>query len=246
MANWQQATVLSNHFWTDNLFSLKVELPPQNFIAGQFVKLGLDINDKRIQRAYSLVNPPNTSYAEFYLTNVADGLLSPKLAALQPGDSVQVSSPATGFFTLEEVPDGECLWLLSTGTGIGPFLSILGTDAPWQRFKHIVLVHAARFSADLSYQALIESMQQQHPAQLRYIPVVSREAYEQGLNGRIPQLIQQNELQKAANHTIDKHSQVMMCGNPDMIKECKTLLESMGLTKNLRRQPGQITVEQYW
>ncbi|MDN4502198.1 ferredoxin--NADP reductase [Alteromonadaceae bacterium BrNp21-10] len=246
MANWHSAEVISKQQWADNLFSLKVSYPHNKFTAGQFIKLGLTIDDKRIQRAYSLVNPPGTDYAEIYLTLVADGLLSPSLAALQSGDYVDVSYPASGFFTLDEVPDGETLWLLSTGTGIGPFLSMLATPEPWQRFKHIVLVHGVRWSQDLTYGPLISQWQQQYPQQFHYQPVVSRDSGNHYLTGRIPQLIQQQRLQQASQRSLDDTCQVMICGNPDMIKETKTLLESMGLAKNLRRKPGQITVEQYW
>ncbi|WP_438865623.1 ferredoxin--NADP reductase [Neptunicella sp.] len=246
MANWHVGEVITNHRWTKTLFSIKVRCPAENFIAGQFVRLALQIGDDRVQRAYSLVNPPGTDYAEFYVTHVADGLLSPALAALKPGDNVEVSYPASGFFTLDEVPQGDNLWLLATGTGVGPYLSMLATDVPWQRFKHIILVHAARWSNELSYAELIQQWQQQYPDQFSYIPVVSRENVPNTLNGRIPELISNKQLQQASGQTLDDNSQVMICGNPDMIKDTKTLLESMGLQKNLRRKPGNVTVEQYW
>ena len=246
MANWHRATVQQNHAWSDNLFSLKVDYPHGDFIAGQFVRLALEINGERVQRAYSLVNPPGVDYAEIYFTSVADGKLSPALATLQAGDSVDISYPASGFFTLEEVPQGEALWLISTGTGIGPFLSMLGTDAPWQRFNRIVLVHGVRWQRDLAYQSLIQQLQQQHPGQLDYVPVVSRESVQGTLQGHLTQHLQNGAIQAQTGVPINPHSQVMLCGNPQMISECKTWLLEQGLEKNLRRKPGQITTEQYW
>ncbi|WP_416306562.1 ferredoxin--NADP reductase [Neptunicella sp. SCSIO 80796] len=246
MANWHIAEVISNHFWTDKLFSLKVRCPAEKFTAGQFVRLALQVGDKRVQRAYSLVNPPGSDYAEFYLTYVDDGLLSPALAALTSGDQIEVSYPASGFFTLDEVPDGDNLWLLATGTGVGPYLSMLATQEPWQRFKHIILVHAARWANELSYTQLIGQWQQQYAGQFSYVPVVSRESVPDALYGRIPALITDQQLQQQSEQKLDSHSQVMICGNPDMIKDTKALLETLGLEKNLRRKPGNVTVEQYW
>ncbi|KAA5754892.1 ferredoxin--NADP(+) reductase, partial [Klebsiella pneumoniae] len=111
--------------WTDALFSLTVHAPINPFTAGQFTKLGLEIDGERVQRAYSYVNAPDNPNLECYLVTVPQGKLSPRLAALKPGDEVQVVSDASGFFVLDEVPDCETLWMLATGTAIGPYLSIL-------------------------------------------------------------------------------------------------------------------------
>lgn len=246
MAQWLTGKVVENYRWNDTLFSLRVVTEHFPFTAGQFVRLGLQGEEQRIQRAYSLVNGPHESVLDFLVTRVEDGLLSPSLDKLQPGDEVEVSQPPSGFFVLDEIPDGDTLWLLSTGTGIGPYLSILSTDAPWRRFNKIVLVHAVRHAEDLAYQAKIEAWQQQHPEQLVYQPVVSREQVPGILKGRIPQLIEMGELQQSVGQAFDDKSQVMLCGNPDMIRDCKALLDSMGLKKNLRRKPGQVTAEQYW
>jgi ferredoxin--NADP+ reductase len=177
---------------------------------------------------------------------VADGLLSPLLQQLKPGDTVQVSQPASGFFVLDEVPDGKNLWLISTGTGIGPYLSMLGTDTPWQRFSSIVLLHSVRFAAELVYQPRIQQLQQRYGKQLHYQSVVTRAQHTGALQQRIPDLISSGQLQTSCGQTLDTQSQVLLCGNPQMITETKAVLEGIGLKKNLRRDPGQITVEQYW
>lgn len=246
MAQWLSGTVTNNHHWHANLFSLKVQTPAFNFTAGQFVRLALSTADGRLQRAYSLVNSPGSSEQEFLVSTVAEGKLSPLLQQLKMGDSIEISQPASGFFVLDEVPDGDNLWLISSGTGIGPYLSMLGTHQLWQRFAHIILVHSVRTVADLAYRELIAHCQQQYPGQLHYQPIVTREAHSTALDKRIPELILSGELQRACQQSLTNRSQVMLCGNPEMIKDTKTTLEGLGLKKNLRREPGNITVEQYW
>lgn len=246
MAQWLNGTVTANHHWHANLFSLKVHTPAFEFTAGQFVRLGINTPDGRVQRAYSLVNSPGSAELEFLVSTVADGKLSPLLQQLKMGDSVEISQPASGFFVLDEVPAGDNLWLMASGTGIGPYLSMLGSHPLWQRFKHIILVHSVRTVADLAYRELILQHQHQYPGQLHYQPIVTREAHSGALNKRLPQLIQSGELQSACQQSLTNRSQVMLCGNPQMISDTKAVLEGLGLSKNLRRSPGNITVEQYW
>lgn len=116
MADWVTGKVTKVQFWTDALFSLTLHAPVHPFTAGQFAKLGLDIDGERVQRAYSYVNAPDNPDLEFYLVTVPDGKLSPRLAALKPGDEVQIVSDAAGFFVLDEIPDCDTLWMLATGT----------------------------------------------------------------------------------------------------------------------------------
>src|SRR5688500_11052318 len=139
MTRWLQGTVTENRRWTDSLYSLKVEAPIEPFEAGQFIRLALDIDGERIGRPYSLVNAPHEPALEVYSIVVPEGPLSPRLFGLQPGATVWVAPKASGFFTMAEVPASENLWMLATGTALGPFLSILKTDEPWKRYKSIVL-----------------------------------------------------------------------------------------------------------
>src|SRR5205809_1512618 len=152
---WLEAKVLENRHWTDALFSLRVEGPGLQFEAGQFVRLALDIDGERIARPFSFVNPPADPVHEFYGIVVPGGPLSPTLARLQPSDTLYLAPNPAGFLVLSEVPDAETLWLISTGTGIAPFLSILRTEAPWRRFRNVVLVHAVRNAKELVYRDLI-------------------------------------------------------------------------------------------
>jgi ferredoxin/flavodoxin---NADP+ reductase len=247
MSNWVDATVTKVTWWTESLFSLTVNADVEPFKAGQFTKLSIMDGDKRIARAYSYVNAPDDPNLEFYLINVKDGLLSAHLAKLQPGDTVLIERRATGFFTLDEIPASEQLWMLSTGTALGPFLSMLQQPAVWQQYQHINLVHGVRFNSDLSYQPLINSLLSAHSQQLNYIPVVSREPAQQGLNGRITDAIANQQLFAHAGLTATPdNAQFMICGNPQMVKDTTELLLTQNYKRNRRREPGHITVEQYW
>lgn len=246
-SNWVDAKVIENIHWTDTLYSLKVEGDIGDYEAGQFGRLGLMIDDEIIGRPYSFVSSPDEDFYEFYSIDVAEGQLSPRLAQLKAGDHIYLGKKANGFLVLSEIPEADDLWMLSTGTGIGPFLSILKTQRPWERFKKCVLVHAVRTASELTYQPLIESFKQQHPDQFEYVPFVSREKSDYALPGRIPAAIKNGKLEKRAGVNIeDGKSQIMLCGNPDMVKDAREMLEKRGLTKNLRRTPGSISTENYW
>ncbi|MBT2150428.1 ferredoxin--NADP reductase [Pseudoalteromonas tetraodonis] len=247
MSNWIDATVKSVKWWNESLFSLTVNADVEPFKAGQFTKLSIMDGEKRIARAYSYVNAPDDPNLEFYLINVVNGQLSSHLAQLTPGDTVLMERRASGFFTLDEVPASEQLWMLSTGTAIGPFLSILQQSEVWQKYKHINLVHGVRQNSDLSYQELINKLIKSHPSQLNYIPVVSREMPLQGLAGRITTVIENNALYEHVGlYATPNNAQFMLCGNPQMVKDTTELLLAQNYKRNRRKEPGHITVEQYW
>jgi ferredoxin--NADP+ reductase len=241
MAKWLEARVLENKHWTDALFSLRVEAPRLPFEAGQFVRIALE---ETLARPFSFVNPPEDPVHEFYGIVVPEGPLSPRLAQLRAGNRLLVASNPAGFLVLSEVPDAETLWLVSTGTGIAPFLSILRTETPWRRFRNVVLVHAVRHARELVYGELIRKLSQQHA--LRYVSFVSREAAPGSLAGRIPAALRDGRMEKAAGLAVDGNSHVMLCGNPAMLKDTQAVLVERGLRKHRRRNPGHITVESFW
>ena len=152
---WLTGTVVENRHWTETLFSLRLEGAPLEFQAGQFVRIALDIDGERVARAFSFVNAPQDPVLEFYGVIVPQGPLSPRLARLSSGDALHVAGNPAGFLVLSEVPDAETLWLISTGTGLAPFLSILRTETPWRRFRKVVLVHAVRYAYELTYREVI-------------------------------------------------------------------------------------------
>jgi ferredoxin--NADP+ reductase len=152
-----------------------------------------------------------------------------------------VAPNPAGFLVLSEVPDTETLWLISTGTGLAPYLSILRTDTPWRRFRNVVVVHAARYARELTYREVIAAT----PA--RYVSLVSREAAPGSLAGRIPAAIADGRLEAAAGLKLaPESSHVMLCGNPQMLKDVQAVLTARGMKKHRRRTPGHITVESFW
>ncbi|EKT54109.1 ferredoxin--NADP(+) reductase [Providencia burhodogranariea] len=248
MANWVTGTVIEATFWTESLFSLVIKAPIKPFSAGQYAKLALEIEGERVQRAYSYVNAPSDDHLEFYFVVVPNGKLSPKLAQLGPGDTLQITDEAAGFFVLDEIPECQHLWMLSTGTAIGPFLSILQEGKDLERFEKIILLHAVRYQRDLSYLPLMEELAKRYPEKLRLITVVSREQCEGSLYGRVPALIESQALEQAAGISLDAvTSHVMLCGNPEMVKDTRDMLKNTrDMNKHLRRKPGHISSEQYW
>jgi ferredoxin--NADP+ reductase len=238
---WLSGRVIENRHWTDTLFSLRVADAALSFEAGQFVRIALDINGARVARAFSFVNPPDDPVLEAYGVIVPEGPLSPRLAKLNAGDALYVAPNPAGFLVLSEVPDAETLWLIATGTGLAPFLSILRTAAPWRRFRNLVLVHAVRYANELTYREVISAT----PA--RYVTFVSQEPAPGSLTGRIPAAIADGRLEAAAGLPLTPQtSHVMLCGNPQMLRDATAALIARGMRKHRRRAPGHITVESFW
>ena len=246
MAKWLEGRVVENRHWTQSLYSLRVTGPALDFRAGQFVRIALDVAGERIARPFSFVNPPGDPLLEFYGVVVPEGPLSPSLALLRPGDALYYADNPSGFLVLAEVPHAEALWLIATGTGIAPFLSILRTEAPWQTYRRVILVHAARHANELVYREVIDAARRQRGEQFRYVTFVSREEPPGSLAGRIPAAIRDGRLEAAAEAFAAERSQFMLCGNPDMVKDVTAALIERGLRKHRRRAPGQITVETFW
>lgn len=248
MAQWLDAKVASRTDWNDHLFSLRFSCANfPKYKAGQFTKIGIEQDGKILSRPYSLVSGPDDNELEVIAVPVEDGLLSPKLHLLQVGDNVKIMSPASGFLVLDEVPKSRDLWLMATGTGVGPFLSILASEQVWQIYENIILVYGARYEHDLAYTKLIETWSNQYPAKFHYVPIVSRETKADRLRGHIPALLKTSCIQQQVGLDIHQaHSQVMLCGNPAMIEDAIQTLIELGLSKHLRRSPGQISLERYW
>lgn len=246
-SKWLEAKVIENRRWTETLFSLRAEGAPLSFEAGQFVRIALDIDGERVARPFSMVNAPADPVLEFYGVVLPEGPLSPRLARLAAGDALYVAPNPAGFLVLSELPDSETLWLVSTGTGIAPFISILRTETPWRRFRNVVLVHAVRHARELVYGADIAVHRTDRGSRFRYVSMVSREAAPAALAGRIPAAVRDGRLEAAAGLKLaPDDAQVMLCGNPDMLKDTTAVLVERGMRKHRRRAPGHITVESFW
>jgi len=247
MMDWIEGSIVGKKSWTPRLFSLQFEAAVLPFKAGQFLRLGLDVAGTRVGRPYSLVNAPQQAPLEIYFHVVPDGLLSPRLAGLGVGDTLWVYRQPHGFLTLDEVPESPDLWLLATGTGVGPFLSLLQTPEIWARFEHIVLVQAVRMADELSYAEVIAQALSQHPQQFHFVPFVSREQIAGTIQGRIPAAIQDGKLEARAGVSLSTaRSHVMLCGNSAMINDTIAVLAGRGLRRHRRQLPGHISTEKYF
>ena len=214
---WLEGEVVENRHWTDTLFSVKVKAPALKFEAGQFVRIALDVEGQRVARPFSFVNAPQDPVLEFYGVVVPEGPLSPRLERLAAGERLYVAPNPAGFLVLSEVPPGaQSLWLMATGTGIAPFLSMLRTEALWARFREVILVHAVRHARELVYQELIREIRGARPA-LRTVTFVSREPHPASLAGRLPAAIADGRLERAARASLCDSSHVKRSGSAAML-----------------------------
>ncbi len=246
MTKWVTATLAGRHDWDTGLATLRLDAEPFDFSPGQFVNLALTLNGERIKRAYSLASAPGAA-PEFYLAEVDGGSLSPHLLSLKPGQHLELDSNAQGFFTLDWLPSTVSeLWLLATGTGLGPFVSLWRSGALFPKFQRVVVVHGVRTGFQLGYREELERLREVHP--LSYVPLLTRAEPEAGmLGGRIPAAINDGGLEQAAGLRFDpERSHVMLCGNPDMIRDAQEALAKKGLRKHRQRSPGHVTTEKYW
>ncbi len=253
MPTWCDATITKKKIWTDGLFTITIKADGVNpFKPGQFLQLGVypegkqGVEDAIINRPYSVASPHGDEL-EFFIVLVPEGELTPKLWALEVGDPLLVNDRGAGRFSLDHTPDAEHLWLFATGTGLAPYIAMLRTDAPWQRFKKIVVVHGVRHEADLAYTEELSEHRTTHPGQFELIQSLTREQSEVAMRGRIPALLASGQLEKAADCKLTKDSSsVMLCGNPAMLDSMEELLNSRGMVKHRSKAPGQIVLERYW
>ncbi|GIZ51580.1 ferredoxin--NADP reductase [Noviherbaspirillum aridicola] len=243
-------TVTGLKWWNDRLLSFTTTRAPEySFAAGQYARLGLRDETGIIWRAYSMVSAPAENSLEFYGVIVPGGLFTSRLKRIQPGAEVLVERQPYGFMTVDRFEDGEDLWLLSTGTGVGPYISILREGTAWRRFRNLVLVHGVRQADEFVYHDELERMRQAPPgpARLQVVRAVTRDQAPGALQGRITTLLADGELERATGLTVDaSRSRLMMCGNPEMIEDMRGILHGRGLRPQRRLAPGQFVTENYW
>lgn len=236
MSTLSSQRVLSVHHWNDNLFSFRTTRDASlRFINGQFVMLGLEQEGRPLTRAYSIASANHDDFLEFFSIKVADGPLTSKLQNLSVGDSVVVSRKPTGTLVLRDLKPGQHLYLLATGTGLAPFLSLIQDPESYERFDKIILVHGVRAVSELAYRDFITKELPKHEYfadlikdKLIYYPTVTREPFQN--QGRITHLIENGKLfadigLPAFDPTRDR---VMVCGSPAMIKDSCALLNARG------------------
>ncbi|URJ25066.1 FAD-binding oxidoreductase [Candidatus Blochmannia ocreatus (nom. nud.)] len=251
MSEWVTGQVVNITYWTDQLFSLIVKAPVNKFIAGQFTRIGIKINNRIIQRAYSYINAPNDTYLEFYIATISSGKFTPMLHNLRPHDFIMLTKESYGHFILDEIPNCTNLWMLASGTGIGPYLSILTDNCrnnKLDRFSNIILIHAVRFARNLNYLTRMHKLQCFYRGKLHVYTIISREDSVHSLFGRIPFLIKNDILEAKVGFKLDnRSSHVMLCGNPYMIRDTKKILQiKYKMQDHYKNKPGHITQERYW
>ncbi|MEG2883968.1 MAG: ferredoxin--NADP reductase [Acinetobacter sp.] len=243
--------VLSVHRWAHNLFSFTLTRPAHfKFSAGQFARIGLMVDGELVARAYSVISSPFDETLEFFSIVVPDGAFTSNLQHLKVGDELYLDKVSYGYLTLAryQLPVPQDLWLLATGTGLAPFLSMLQDFETWKKYQHINLVYSVRTASELAYVERIQEIAalfgEGHTG-FKFVPIITRDS-NATLHDRLPILIANGELEKTIGLSLNPDSShVMLCGNPQMVEDTKEALKQRGLTMN-RRGEGNIAVENYW
>jgi ferredoxin/flavodoxin---NADP+ reductase len=251
---WREERVTLRWNWTPQLLSFRTSRDPGfHFVPGRYARLGLpEPGSETVWRPFSMVSAASDLFLEFLVVLIDGGEFSRRVAALKVGDAVLMEKPSFGFLTLNELAPGDTLWMFASGSGLGPFMSILRDHAPWRNFKHLVLVHSVRHADDLVYRDDIEAIRDAHGpngigADLRYFPVVTRGQLPGAMSARIPQLLDEGVLEAAAGIPLESAgSRAMVCGNPELALEMRRLLKARGFATSRRGVPGQMAFEKYW
>lgn len=251
MSAFHEEKVLEVHHWTDRLFTFKTSRDPTlRFSNGHFTMIGLKVNGKPLLRAYSIVSANYEDHLEFLSIKVPDGPLTSRLQHIQVGDSIVVGRKPTGTLLIDYLLPGKRLFLLSTGTGLAPFMSIVRDPDTYNKFEQIILVHGVRQKDELAYHDMLVEHLPRHEflgemvsGQLRYYPTVTREQYRN--MGRVTDLIQSGKLFDDMDiAALDpKEDRVMICGSPAMLKDLKHILEERGFNEGNTSRPGDFVIE---
>ena len=246
-------TVLAVRHWTPDLLSFRTSRAAGFcFTPGHYARLGLGADDQAlVWRPFSVVSALREQHLEFVATLVPGGGFSSLLSDIRAGHPMRVGSASYGFMTIDGLAPGQDLWLLASGSGLGPFLSILRDPATWRAYENVMLVHSVRHAVELAYSDEIavipDEMGLTLRERLRYLPVVTREARPGALAARIPQLIDDSRLEQAAGRNIDLQlSRIMVCGNPELAGALRAQLTARGFRTSRRGAPGQLAFENYW
>jgi len=236
MAAFHEETVLSVHHWTDRLFTFKTTRDQAlRFSNGHFTMIGLKVDGKPLLRAYSIVSANYEEHLEFLSIKVPDGPLTSRLQYIRVGDAILVGRKPTGTLLTDYLLPGKRLYLLSTGTGLAPFMSIVRDPESYEKFEQIILVHGVRQVDELAYHDLLVQHLPNHEflgelvsSKLRYYPTVTRESYRN--MGRITELIEGGKLfDDLGTPPLDpEHDRIMLCGSPSMLRDLKQMLEQRG------------------
>ena len=251
MSAFLEERVLTVHHWTDRLFSFTTTRNTAlRFSNGHFTMIGLRVNDKPLLRAYSIVSPNYEEHLEFLSIKVPDGPLTSRLQHIQVGDHIVVGKKPTGTLLIDYLLPGKRLYMLSTGTGVAPFLSVIRDPETYEKFEEVILVHGVREVKELAYHDYITQELPQHELlgemvsrQLKYYPTVTREPFQH--QGRVTTVIENGQLARdlglpALNPQEDR---VMICGSPEMLRDLKHMMEERGFKEGNTTKPGDFVIE---
>ncbi|HEY6724039.1 MAG TPA: ferredoxin--NADP reductase [Polyangiaceae bacterium] len=251
MGSTNRETVLQVQHWNESLFSFTTTRNRGlRFKNGHFIMIGLEIEGKPLLRAYSLASANYEEHLEFYSIKVPNGPLTSRLQHLKPGDEVLVGTKATGTLVTSTLRPGKRLYLLSTGTGLAPFLSIIRDPETYEAYEQVVLAHGVRTVDELGYSEYIQHELPQHEylgeqvrEKLRYYPSVTREAFTN--RGRLTDLLRTGKMCRDLGlpDLHPEHDRVMICGNPSMLDELGHELEERGFVEGATHAPGDYTIE---
>ena len=251
MSTVSEERVLRVHHWNERLFSFTTTRDPGlRFRSGHFVMMGLEVDGRPLLRAYSVASAHWEDHLEFYSIKVPNGPLTSRLARIRPDDPVLVSRKPTGTLVLGNLSPGRRLYLLGTGTGLAPFMSLIRDPEVYERFEEVVVVHGVRTVSELGYSDYIrhelpanELIGEEVRAKLRYYPTVTREPFEH--QGRITQLIEDGRL--AADLGMPAlapdDDRVMICGSTPMLRDTTAILEERGFREGNSGEAGHYVIE---
>ncbi len=251
MSAFNEERVLSVHHWTERLFSFTTTRHgAMRFSNGHFTMIGLKVDERALMRAYSIASANYEDHLEFLSIKVDDGPLTSRLQHIRPGDTIIVGRKATGTLLVDYLLPGKRLYLLATGTGLAPFMSIVRDPETYERFTQIVLVHGVRNVDELAYHDLLVEHLPSHEflgdmvaSQLLYYPTVTREEYR--YTGRIPDLIASGKLfADLGLPPLDPaEDRAMICGSAAMLRDLKALFDARGFVEGNTTTPGAFVVE---
>ena len=241
--------------WTDSLFSFRTTRDRgYRFVPGQFARLGVpgEAEGSIVWRAYSIASANYDEHLEFFSVVVPGGQFTSRLSKLKEGDTIHVERKSYGFLTTDRFQEGRDLWMLATGTGLAPFLSILHDFETWESYDNLVLVQSVRTQQELAYEDLIQGFDKseyyaEFAHKLRYARIVTREPMPNTLRDRVTKLIASGVLEENVGLKLDhERSRIMLCGNPEMVEDSRRILTERGFRISRRGEPGHLAVENYW
>jgi len=249
-ANIREEEVLTVHHWNDTLFSFTTTRDPGfRFLNGQFIMIGLEVEGKPLMRAYSIASANYEEHMEFFSIKVQDGPLTSKLQKIKPGDKVLTSTKPTGTLLVDNLKRGKHLYLLATGTGLAPFMSVIKDPEVYERFDKVILTHGVREVSELAYQDIINELPENEyfgemvKGKLLYYPTVTREDFH--TQGRLTQALTSGTLAEAVGlpQVNVEDDRFMLCGSPSMLKDFCEILDGMGFNETIRSDIGEYVIE---